>query len=104
MMIDIHSHFLPEIDDGAKNVSESIAMLTDSKKQGVEICVGTSHVTVHSDNGIAKFLEKRKYSIELLENRIAKEKCDVPKLLYGAEVFLDNDISLYEENKNLNLM
>ncbi len=100
-MIDIHSHFLPEIDDGAKSVSESIAMLVDSKKQGVEICIGTSHVTVHSDNGITKFLEKRKNSIEILEKRIAKDKCDVPELLYGAEVFLDNDVSLYDDISKL---
>ncbi len=100
-MIDIHSHFLPEIDDGAKNVSESIAMLVDSKKQGVEMCVGTSHVTVHSENSIDKFLEKRKNSIEILEKRIEKEKCEIPKLLYGAEVFLDNDISLYEDISKL---
>ena len=36
-MIDFHSHILPEIDDGAKSVEESIAMLKMLKEQGVEV-------------------------------------------------------------------
>ena len=96
-MIDIHSHFLPNMDDGAKNVGESIAMLSESKKQGVDICVGTSHVSLHSESSISSFLKKRAESIELLENAIKDKNADVPKLMYGAEIFLDNDISQNEE-------
>ena len=96
-MIDFHAHVLPMIDDGAKSVSESIVMLTDSKKQGVEVCVATPHVTVHRESSVSQFIEKRNKSIELLENQIKTINDELPKLLYGAEVFLDNDISLYPD-------
>ena len=32
--IDIHCHILPEVDDGARNLEESLAMLRQEVKQG----------------------------------------------------------------------
>ena len=95
-MIDFHAHFLPEIDDGAKDVAESIKMLKDSFAQGVEICVGTPHAAVHSNDSIGLFLEKRERSIAMLEKALEEEKSEIPRLYYGAEVFLDNPIAEYE--------
>ena len=94
-MIDIHSHFLPNIDDGARNCDESIAMLTDSKMQGVDICAGTSHIVIHDEEDIESYLKKRSECIGLLEQKINETNSKVPKLIYGAEIFLDNDISQY---------
>ena len=34
-MIDIHSHILPEIDDGSRNIEETIAMITEAYKNGI---------------------------------------------------------------------
>lgn len=96
MMIDLHSHFLPHIDDGARSVNESIEMLVESKKQGVELCVGTPHVTLHRDESIRSFLEKRSECISVLEEKIRETKAEVPSLSYGAEIFLDNDVSNYD--------
>ena len=42
-MIDIHTHLLYEVDDGAKSMEESIAMLQDAKNQGIEKCILTPH-------------------------------------------------------------
>lgn len=42
-MIDIHSHLLYGVDDGAKNIQESLDMLMDAKKQGVEEMILTPH-------------------------------------------------------------
>ena len=42
-MIDIHSHILFEVDDGAKSLQESVAMLKDAKAQGVHVIVATPH-------------------------------------------------------------
>lgn len=96
MMIDLHSHFLPQMDDGARSVNESIEMLVESKKQGVEVCVGTPHIAIHREKSIRSFLEKRSESINVLEAKIKETNADVPKLFYGAEIFLDNDVSGYD--------
>lgn len=100
-MIDIHSHVLPAIDDGAKDVSESLLMLRDSRDQGVELCVATPHVTVHRESSIPTFLEKREASIAALEQGMAGQERSMPVLRYGAEIFLDNDISLYDDVEKL---
>lgn len=42
-MIDIHNHILYEVDDGAKSIEESIAMLKDAKAQGVDAMILTPH-------------------------------------------------------------
>lgn len=42
-MIDFHTHILPGIDDGAKDVSVSAAMLETEKEQGVNEIVLTPH-------------------------------------------------------------
>lgn len=42
-MIDIHSHLLFGVDDGAKTLEESVAMLKDAKEQGVDAMILTPH-------------------------------------------------------------
>lgn len=42
-MIDIHSHLLYGVDDGAKNRKEAIQMLKAAKEQGVEAIILTPH-------------------------------------------------------------
>lgn len=41
--VDIHSHILPGIDDGAKNVKESLELISDMKKLGFSKVIGTPH-------------------------------------------------------------
>ena len=40
--IDMHSHILPGIDDGAKNVKESLKMLDMAYKEGIRYVCATS--------------------------------------------------------------
>ena len=42
-MIDIHTHILPRLDDGAKDSNMSIAMLNSLREQGVQTVVFTPH-------------------------------------------------------------
>ena len=56
-MIDIHSHILPGIDDGARNIAESVEIVRSLAEQGVTDVVatphyidGTSFVSPRSDN------------------------------------------------------
>lgn len=42
-MIDIHSHLLYGVDDGAKSIEESIEMLEAAKKQGIDSMILTPH-------------------------------------------------------------
>ena len=59
-MFDMHSHVLPEVDDGAKSLEMSLEMLKTAKKHGVDVVAATPHCVLEGKNeNIAAFLEKR---------------------------------------------
>ena len=41
--IDIHSHILPGIDDGAKDIEESLSLISQMKEIGFSKVIGTPH-------------------------------------------------------------
>ena len=66
-VIDFHSHILPNIDDGSKDINMSVEMLKRSKQQGIDVIVATPHFYADS-NTIEHFLNKRARALEQLEN------------------------------------
>ena len=98
-MIDMHSHILPGVDDGAKTVNDSLLMLEESFRQGVEVCVSTSHLRIHNSDSVDDFLIRRQNAYEELISH--SQGKDVPKIVLGAEVFLDNDISKHPDIEKL---
>lgn len=91
-MVDLHTHILPGIDDGAKTTTESIRMLTDAYKQGVHLCVATPHAVLHRHDAVTRFLENRNASALSLHSAVQSSGLFIPKILLGAEVYLDHDI------------
>lgn len=90
-MIDFHSHVLPSVDDGAKNVETAAEMLMLSKSQGVDTVVATSHF--YPDKmSIEEFLEKRHQSYQSLMQYIEENNLDVPDIKLGAEVRFSHEL------------
>ena len=52
-MIDIHSHILPGIDDGAKDLTESLALLKMAQSDGITHIVATPHIHLGRYNNSA---------------------------------------------------
>jgi len=46
-MIDIHCYILHGIDDGAKNVEDSITMAKESVREGIHTIIATPHLNNH---------------------------------------------------------
>ncbi len=82
-MIDIHTHILPEMDDGSSGIEETKKMFEMLMEQGVDTVVATPHMYL-DENGIDEFLERRKVSAEKLFNGIAP--ADRLPVALGAEV------------------
>lgn len=89
MLTDHHSHILPGIDDGSKNVETSLEMIQALKAQGVERIVATPHFYAHREDGVDAFLQKRQYAYESL---IAQAPA-VNNIVLGAEVAIERGIS-----------
>ena len=80
-MIDIHTHILPHIDDGAKDTATALAMLHKEWEQGVEEVVLTSHF-YGRHRSPEQFLEKRNAAFERLRLQLPEGL----KVRLGAEV------------------
>jgi protein-tyrosine phosphatase len=81
--IDSHTHLLPGMDDGAKDVGESEQMILSLREQGIEEVFLTSHYYSHKET-VDKFLQRREKSFRLL--RPVLEHYDM-KYRLGAEVY-----------------
>lgn len=81
-MIDWHSHVLPGMDDGSRNVAESILMIQAQASQGVKTVIATPHFYAN-DESVDSFLERRAAAVELLKAQLGE---DAPQIRCGAEV------------------
>jgi len=101
-MIDIHSHIIPFVDDGAKDWDAAIALAKSAESQGIAAMVATPHILTENDY---KLVEKK-----IIANYIAlKEKIAAAKIkltIYlGCEIYvqpdmtLDHVISTFNNNK-----
>lgn len=98
-MIDFHSHILPAVDDGSKDVEESTALLSMLSQQGIRTVVATPHYLPEQES-VDEFLTKRNKAFEEL-----KPCCtdDMPRILLGAEVAYYEGISHLSELSRLTI-
>lgn len=82
-MIDIHTHILPGIDDGARNENISLKMLHAELKAGVQQIFLTPHFNCETTS-IDAFIENRQSAFERLSDAVGSEP--MPELRLGAEV------------------
>lgn len=83
MFFDIHSHILPDVDDGAKNLKDSVALLKLMKKSGISTVLATSHfypMNVNFDD----YVEVTKNAFNELKSEIKGKK--LPKVYLGCEM------------------
>lgn len=65
MLVDMHCHILPGMDDGSPDIDTSIQMLHHQREQGVEVICGTSHYYAF-ENSITAFCERRAVAMRKL--------------------------------------
>lgn len=79
-MVDIHSHILPQVDDGSHSLDESIEMCRASSDDGVAVMVATPHAHdgVHQTHDPA-FLQQK---VDELNRQLGGK----PKIVIGCEL------------------
>lgn len=68
-MIDLHCHILPGLDDGAKDIQDSIAMARQAEDDGIEVVCATPHIRSDHNVQIAQIAERVRVLQEALEDR-----------------------------------
>ncbi|WP_413698803.1 tyrosine-protein phosphatase [Psychromonas sp. KJ10-10] len=99
-MIDLHSHILVNIDDGASSMDETITMINQSLESGVTKILATPHIhlgTFDNDMHIIKgAFTKLTEHLQTSENKIS--------LAYAAEVRICPEIMILAKTKQLPFM
>lgn len=83
-MIDFHSHILPNIDDGSRNMEQTVEILKEAKNAGFNKIISTSHYMEEYYN-IDE--EQRKKLIEEV-----KEQGQGIELFLGSEIYVTGNI------------
>ncbi len=100
-IIDFHSHILPGIDDGSKNVETSLDMLELISSQGIDVICATPHFYASRDR-VEHFLERRQGAYERLSEALP-EGYSGPRIFLGAEVAYFDGISRADQVEDLTL-
>lgn len=98
-MIDIHTHLLPAVDDGANDLKTSLRQLKIMQDAGVKTVFFTPHfIWQHYDFTQNEVLEK----IESLKTATSKENINL-ELLPGREIYLDSRVIEQIKTTKMNL-
>ncbi len=86
-MIDIHSHILPNVDDGSQSISETIEIARQAVENGVSKIVATPHYKFEVYNTDSKLIRKH---VDMLNTMLKSSNipCDI---LYGSEIMITSD-------------
>lgn len=100
-MLDLHTHILPGIDDGSRDIDMSIQMLDVCKNQGTRDIVFTPHFYA-SRTSMTAFLEKREKAWQTVKNAYDFAAAGMRPHL-GAEVHFFRGIERSEEIRKLQI-
>ncbi len=92
-MVDMHSHILPNVDDGAKSIDETYNLIEEAKNAGFSQIVLTPHY-------IEGYYEKNSRECKELMDKIS---CEVEgiKLYIGNEVYLSENLMEFLKNNKI---
>lgn len=85
-MIDFHTHILPGIDDGSRDLRMTEEMLREERRQGVSTVIATPHFYA-GQMSMSSFLERRAEALEKTEQRRRASDELLPEIQAGAEVY-----------------
>ena len=94
-MTDFHTHILPGIDDGSRDIDMTARMLQMEKEQGVTHVFATPHFYAHRIS-VQQFTERRQRAVEKTQQLIASAD-GFPQITAGAEVYYFSGIGRAEQ-------
>ena len=92
--VDIHSHVLPGIDDGAKNIEESLNLIYEMKDLGFYKIIGTPHT-------YPGLYDNTSYSIKKSFESLKIRKTENIDISYASEYMIDVSLIKMAENRTL---
>src|SRR5262245_17281433 len=88
-MIDCHSHVLPGIDDGTKEIDEAVAFCRLAAERGTEVLIATPH---HKTGSYANPRPRVLERVEDLQKRVDAAGIKL-RIAPGCEIFVDTGLA-----------
>ena len=98
--IDIHSHILPGIDDGAKNIEDSIFLITEMQKMGFSKLIATPHTFSGFWDNTKTGIEKKHIETKSL---LSDNQINVSLGVASEYLMDDHFVSLFQKKEILTL-
>ena len=95
-MIDVHSHILYGIDDGSRNIKESLKIIENYNKKGIKNIIATPHYINNSSYISSK--ENNIKILSILKEELKRKNIDT-NLYLGNEIYIDENIEFLLKNK-----
>ena len=99
-MYDIHAHILPGIDDGPRNKNESLELIIEASRSGVDTLIATHHMKDVNEKRSVKYAREL---LKSLQKDVKELKLNI-SLKMGMENHLTPDSpAMFEVGKSLPL-
>ncbi len=96
-MIDFHTHILPNIDDGSRNIDETVNLIKEAKEAGFEDIVLTSH---YIEGHYETDEHEREVWLGAIKENLRNKSIDT-NLYLGSEIFFsENMLKLLEDRRS----
>jgi protein-tyrosine phosphatase len=100
VMVDMHSHVLPGIDDGAQNTEESIFLIKKMMDLGIKKIIATPHIMVDFYRNTPETING---ALEILKAELKKQNIDI-EIEVAAEHYFDETFEKRVAEKRLMTM
>jgi len=100
LMVDMHSHVLPGIDDGAQTPEESVALIRRMMDLGIKKVIATPHVMVDYYKNTPETINA---ALNVLKAELEKEQIDIP-VEAAAEHYFDETFERQIDEGRLMIM
>ena len=94
---DMHSHFIPGIDDGAKTIEDSLAMIRAMKDMGYKNIITTPHVMI---DYYPNTVETITAGLQKVQQALKDNNIDIP-IKAAAEYYIDESFMALVDKKEL---
>jgi tyrosine-protein phosphatase YwqE len=98
LKVDLHSHLIPSIDDGAKDIDESISLIKSLNDLGYQKLITTPHIMSDAYKNDANII---KQGLNLIHERLIQENIEI-SIDVAAEYYLDD--GFLDKLKNSEIM
>ena len=87
-MIDLHSHFLFDVDDGSRDIHTTVEMLKQAEELGITRLLATPHIDEQTDK---QKIKKIHSTFSEIQRKIKEEKINI-EIKLAAEMGYDKEL------------